>query len=438
MSVARAVIGAGYGDEGKGLITDFLAAVKAHETLVVRYNGGAQAGHTVVAPDGRRHVFSHFGSGALAGARTYLSRFFVANPLLFLQERAQLQAIGVSGAPLRPFIDERTLITTPFDMLINQIAETSRGAGRHGSVGIGFGETIERNLLPQFGLAAGDLFGAEHDVRLRLSRLLTGIRTEWVPRRLAQLALAPSSARNDVRALLTLIESSVLAERWISDTVMFSKGLELSSVDPLRHASRLGSLVFEGAQGLLLDQDRGAFPYVTRSNTGLKNVLVLAAEAGIDTLEAIYVTRAYATRHGTGPFAHETVGPPYPGVRDDTNIVNDFQGSLRFGRLDLDLLAGSIANDLADARTSAVRVSIGLALTCLDQTGGRNEVIVGGGQRCLSEAALVQLLREKTGLGRLFVSHGPTRLTVVEPARFPLRPAESNVGVSSPVGARNT
>ena len=70
-----AIIGANYGDEGKGLLTDYYAAKSKH-SVVVRFNGGPQAGHTVVTPEGKRHVFSHYGSGTLAGAQTFLSKHF--------------------------------------------------------------------------------------------------------------------------------------------------------------------------------------------------------------------------------------------------------------------------------------------------------------------------------------------------------------------------
>jgi len=81
MNEANVVIGANYGDEGKGAAVDRLATEAGAQCLVVRFNGGAQAGHTVETPDGRRHVFSHFGAGSFAGARTFLSRFFVSNPI---------------------------------------------------------------------------------------------------------------------------------------------------------------------------------------------------------------------------------------------------------------------------------------------------------------------------------------------------------------------
>ncbi|MEJ2125462.1 MAG: adenylosuccinate synthetase, partial [Alphaproteobacteria bacterium] len=134
---AKAVIGAAYGDEGKGLITDALVASCGAAATVVRFNGGAQAGHTVTLPDGRRHVFHHIGSGTLAGAPTFLSRFFVANPILLATEIANLAAMGFTPSIA---IDPDAPVTTPFDMMINQFAETARGSGRHGSCGLGFGE----------------------------------------------------------------------------------------------------------------------------------------------------------------------------------------------------------------------------------------------------------------------------------------------------------
>src|SRR5262249_4576381 len=136
---ATAVIGANFGDEGKGLITDFLAAKDPANTMVIRFNGGAQAGHTVVTPAGRRHVFHHFGAGSLAGARTFLSRFFIVNPFLWYKERQELPELTEPMA-----VDRRAMLTTPYDMLINQEAERFRGRQRHGSCGIGINETVER------------------------------------------------------------------------------------------------------------------------------------------------------------------------------------------------------------------------------------------------------------------------------------------------------
>ena len=125
-------------------------------------------------------------------------------------------------------------------------------------------------------------------------------------------------------------------------------------------------MIFEGAQGLLLDETHRYFPHVTRSRTGLTNVAGLCERIGLDTLDAVYVTRSYMTRHGRGPFLTED---PTMRFADATNIPNEWQGTLRFGTLDVDLLEESITNDLRSAATLNVnlRVSASIAMTCLDQ-----------------------------------------------------------------------
>ncbi len=93
MKSAKVVIGANFGDEGKGLVTDYFSAQE--NSIVVRFNGGAQAGHTVVRPDGVSHVHGHFGSGTLNGSPTYLSRHFVSHPHWFYEELELLKKIGI-------------------------------------------------------------------------------------------------------------------------------------------------------------------------------------------------------------------------------------------------------------------------------------------------------------------------------------------------------
>lgn len=351
---AQVVIGAQFGDEGKGRMTAAYAAAVGGDAMVVRFNGGAQAGHTVVAPDGRRHVFSHIGSGAFAGTPTFLSRFFVSHPLLFLKEWDLLAALGV-----RPtvYVDPNSPITTPYDMLINQIIEKERGADRHGSCGVGFGETLERCLTPDDTLTVGDLA----DTATLILRL-EAIRRSYAPARLARLGFPAAAAQHR-----TLLQSDAILEHFCTDVRRF---LDRVTVMDAPMAIQGRSLLFEGAQGLWLDQDRGYFPHVTRSHTGLRNVLTLAREWGLEQLAVTYVTRAYLTRHGAGPLPHELPGLPYPGIDDPTNRPNPYQGSLRFAWLDLDLLQQAITADLSDAEGyPGLLVSPHLAVTCLDQIG---------------------------------------------------------------------
>lgn len=414
MRNATVIIGAGFGDEGKGLMTDYHAAPAGDDGLVVRFNGGAQAGHTVIAEDGRRHVFSHFGAASFSGARTYLSRFFVLNPLLYFKEAEQLARLGI--AP-RVFADIACPVTTPYDMLINQLAEQARGEGRHGSVGVGFGETIERNLDPRYAITFADL--SNYD---RLAFRLRKIRDEWVAPRLAALGIASlSGSKKD------LLESETLIERFLADTQDFLSQVEPGGVDILSGARHI---VFEGAQGLLLDQDRGSFPHVTRSNTGLKNVLALAVEAGFDSLEAVYVSRSYKTRHGAGPFPHAFTDDAdhrtmtfekadeervpevitWPRIEDRTNVDNDYQGGLRFGLLDIDGLARDIHNDLSDARaTPHIAISHRLAMTCLDQLTERAHFILGGRICEASPSALFAAAVHAVGGSEPLSSYGPAR-----------------------------
>ena len=391
-TTARVVIGAGYGDEGKGLLTDALAAPYGRDGVVVRFNGGAQAGHTVTLVDGRRHIFHHVSSGAFAGAKTFLSRFFVANPMLLLPELDALAAKGVTPALT---LDPDAPVTTPWDMMLNQFAETARGKGRHGSCGLGFGETLERSQHGAFALTAAML----HDAKTLPARL-DAIRRRWVPARLAALGLAPDDEHQ------ALIASTAVTERWLADLPLFLGAVEIAGIETL---ARARAVTFEGAQGLGLDQTRGAFPHVTRSNTGLKNVLALAGEAGIAALEVTYATRAYATRHGAGPLEHALPGPPASGVQDATNIDNPWQGTIRFGHLDLDALAGRIQDDLGDARGSGITVRHKLAMTCLDQMGASATFVEGDVMRRASPEGLAARAGQRVGTTGLVGSWGPTR-----------------------------
>ncbi|KQQ97159.1 adenylosuccinate synthetase [Massilia sp. Leaf139] len=392
---AKAVIGANYGDEGKGLMTDYHVAPAGAKGIVVRFNGGAQAGHTVTTPGGTRHVFSHIGSGALAGAATYLARHFVCHPTMFFKELATLPA------PPQVFVDDRAPVSTLYDILINQIAERHRGNSRHGSCGMGFGETIERNLDPAFALTVADLRqGAGY-----LLHRLAAIRSSYVPRRLAQLGIDTL----DTEATEWLA-SDVAMQGYAHAAMRFCRATQAARPDVLADYDQV---VFEGAQGLLLDQERGAFPYVTRSHTGVRNAFEVAAEAGIDAIDVTYVSRAYLTRHGAGPLARELPGRPYAGIRDETNVPNEFQGALRFAHLDLDLLERTIRTDFRDALIySAITARLELAISCLDQVGSSVSYFEDGELKAAAPEAMAAHLARRLCASALYTTWGPGRETV--------------------------
>jgi adenylosuccinate synthase len=393
--VAHAVIGANFGDEGKGLATDALAAhlmLRGEDPVVVRSNGGAQAGHTVQT-QGRRHVFHHVGSGAFTGARTHMSRFFVAHPMLLLRELEELRPLLPSLPAIS--IDPRAQVSTPWDVFLNQSVEASRGAARHGSCGVGFGETLER-VSNGVTLTAADLASPD------LADRLIAIRDGWTGARLEALGIADHP---EVLRSRDALWSDGLLERFGQDARLFA------GLVPTRPDAELGSetVLFEGAQGLMLDMDLGVMPHLTRSNTGLPNMIAIAQEAGIGEIRPLYMTRAYMTRHGAGPLLHEADTLPWAEITDPTNRPNAWQGALRTAPLDLDETGDFIRRDLAVAQGSGVRVSPGFGVSCLDQVTAEAEIVVQGELiRCIPEQ-VPGLVQERLGLSHRLQSWGPTR-----------------------------
>ena len=390
---AAVVIGANYGDEGKGLITDYLAARNPSNTLVIRFNGGAQAGHTVQRPNGLRHVFSHFSSGTFAGAETYLSDFFIANPVLFTEELAKLKSCGFSP---KVTIHPDAMVTTPYDMYINQRFENSRGENRHGSCGVGISETIERNLHEKFRFTVKDL----GDQKTLKKKLLT-IRDEWLESRLSQLMkrkLTPNES--------DLICSSEIFDYFLENIQVFIRYCDIVDDHYLANWDRL---IFEGAQGLLLDQGHKNFPHVTRSHTGLQNVLTIANRNKIKHVDIHYVTRCYLTRHGAGPLPNESASCPCPHFKDETNIPHKFQGALRFAPLNLDQLKAEIEADLHQL-PKAISKKVILAVTCLDQFEEKITIAKTEGNILeLKKAAFLQHVFDKTQFDDYVLTYGPTR-----------------------------
>lgn len=307
---ARAVIGANFGDEGKGLLVDYFCA-KGDAGVVVRFSGGPQAGHTVVTPKGSRHVFRQVGAGAFSGVPTFWSKYVRVNPIALFVELRQLDAIGIVP---ELYASPECLVTTFADMIINRRLEDARGKSRHGSCGMGIGETVERSQIPELAITLADLFnGVNLEVRLReicdkYARFRTGSPID-----------EPKMAESFLRACKALPEAVTPA------------GIGQCK-DP----------VFEGSQGLCLDMDnREYFPHVTRSKTGMAKVEELARAGGF-SVEPWYVTRTYLTKHGAGPLPGENPALSY---EDLTNGENTYQGRLRFAPLDVGALRKRILAD---------------------------------------------------------------------------------------------
>ena len=191
---ASIVIGLGFGDEGKGLATDYLCS-RSTNPLAIRFNGGQQAGHTVCMPDGRHHVFSSFGAGTLRGAATYWSDYCTCSIPDLLNEYQALEKMGT--AP-QLYIDENCAITTHYDALYNRLQEQHRGNSRHGSCGMGFGNTVQRQL-------AGVSFTAKDLLRTKeCEKRLLRIRRYYQQKAVVELGLdfkALDHTREDARIM---------------------------------------------------------------------------------------------------------------------------------------------------------------------------------------------------------------------------------------------
>lgn len=340
------VIGANFGDEGKGTVTDYICSGRSGMTLpdskfvVVRFNGGAQAGHTVVLDDGTRHVFSHFGSGTLRNVPTYLTKKFIVNPIVFRQERDAL--LSTDRIP-KIIIHRNCPVTTPWDIMINQAAEVARGSSRHGSCGLGIGETIERDLNG-IKFTVGDIL----EGREALEKIFDYIQMTWSSVRLRELKV-------DYSDIPSFFDEKV-RERFIYDCLQMveAPGVTIVAEEDLQETvtEKFDSFVFEGAQGLALDMDYRYFPHVTRSKTGHTYFEEEVRLLGLDTTShifMIYVTRTYITRHGSGPIGPSPVefnhNPFNDSFVDQTNVENKFQGAFRYAHLYLEDLASRIVVD---------------------------------------------------------------------------------------------
>jgi adenylosuccinate synthase len=301
------VVDLGFGDAGKGSLIDFLAR-RTNAHTVIRFNGGAQAAHNVITPDGRHHTFSQFGSATfLPGVRTYLSRFMLIEPYALFNEEQHLKTLGVTDVLARTAIDRRALVITPFHRAANRLKELARGQNRHGSCGLGVGETMADFLAdPRQVLCAGDL-----SQRARVVQYLRHLRdrkfSEIDPLFPVLNELVSARERAAVREELQVFEAGELIDIAAENYAYLADQVALVDETAL-HAllQQPGTILFEGAQGALLDENYGFAPYTTWSTTTFANAHTLLRDHEYSgEVVRMGVWRAYFTRHGPGPFVTE-------------------------------------------------------------------------------------------------------------------------------------
>ena len=316
-----AVIGKNFGDEGKGFTCSRLAS-SLKKSLIIKHNGGGQAGHTVEDPEGKwRFIHHQIGAGAEYHVPTLFSDSFM--PDLFQLGKEVKDFTELFGFQPILYSEKNARITTIDDVLLNMGAEVARGKNRHGSCGMGIEECVQRNAAG-YGITLEEIAGwTKQDLLDRLKQ----IRKEYTGRRAEILGIYPSNPYYE------MLNNETVLDNFVIEVKKNVKLLRLVDADRI-WLEEYQHLIFETGQGLLLDQDYEDYaPHLTSSKTGIHNSVIFLEKRGLFLDEAIYVTRPYVTRHGNGPLPCEVDSSELSGVGEDlTNRPNEWQGTLRYAK----------------------------------------------------------------------------------------------------------
>ncbi len=282
------VVGAQWGDEGKGKIVDLLTE---HAQVVVRFQGGNNAGHTLVV-GGQKTVLHLIPSGILhAGKTCVIGNGCVVDPTVLMKEIDGLRARGFLQDPTQLMISEHAHVICPWHKHLDALREKARGGGAIGTTGRGIGPAYEDKVARR-GVRVRDLLDGDR-LRKRIKERLPDALEEIA--RLAKNAKAEEPLL-DVEAITS--EFLVLGARlkdFVGDASLFLS-------EQVRKGTRI---MFEGAQGTLLDVDHGTYPFVTSSNTVAGNAAVGSGLGPTAIDRVLGITKAYTTRVGAGPFPTE-------------------------------------------------------------------------------------------------------------------------------------
>lgn len=331
MAVQHVVMGALFGDEGKGKTVQHLCNESDPKVkqIVVRYDGGHQVGHTAVL-DGIVHEFHHFGSGTLKGVPTFWSKNCTIYPELFMEELETLRSLGIEPVI---YFHKNCPITTDYDIDRNI---QHQKFNKHGTTGLGYGQTLQRE---------------EDFYHFHLEDLFFG----------------PDILEQKLYSIFKKYYGGKSPETRYVDEVYapFNKLFESDSINMVDDSilDDYDNMIFEGSQGLLLDKHSGFFPNVTRAHTN--EIPAIPFIKKDSWLEVHYVIRAYLTRHGDGPLLNED--EPNTIIIDprESNQLNDNQGEFRRAYLSLPYLRYALSKNRVLIDTGKVN-NINFYINCLD------------------------------------------------------------------------
>ena len=310
------IVGAQWGDEGKGKIVDVLSE---NFSVVARYAGGHNAGHTVII-NGKKFILQLVPCGVLrSGCRSVIGNGVVLDPIAFLKEVAALRETGVK-VDGSLFVSNRAHVILPYHRMIELASENAPGRVKIGTTSRGIGPAYE-DKMGRRGLRVADL--------LDLKLLRTHIDNACHEKNMIAHALFNSEPLDPDKMYQEYAEASAKVAPFVCDTAAL-----------LNQALTNGeSILFEGAQGTMLDIDHGTYPFVTSSSATSGGAVIGTgvAPTAIDTV--IGVTKAYCTRVGGGPFPSEALDASGDLLRARGNEYGAVTGRpRRCGWLDLPLL----------------------------------------------------------------------------------------------------
>ncbi len=283
MGKNKVVVGCQWGDEGKGKIVDLLAA---EADIIARFQGGANAGHTIVVGE-RKYVLHLIPSGIIhPGKLCVVGNGVVLDPFGFKEELELLDKEGIDYRG-RLFISPATNLVLPYHKLIDAVDEQTRGTGSLGTTKRGIGPAYV-DKVARHGIRVADLFAPDRlKKRLEYQRVIKAKYLE---------------GSTDERADLERTYDELLKMARILEPMMVDVSYQLHS------ANQQGkTILYEGAQGTLLDIDLGTYPFATSSNTTTGGVLTGLGIGPRMIDEVVGVVKAYTTRVGTGPFPTELI-----------------------------------------------------------------------------------------------------------------------------------
>lgn len=275
------VVGSQWGDEGKGKITNFISQ---KSDMVVRYQGGNNAGHTIYV-DGQKFELSSVPSGIFNPNRlAVIGNGCVVNPKALLDELHEIQKKGVTTENLR--ISDRDHVIFPYHMLLDRLADAKKGDGKIGTTGRGIGPTY-MDKAARVGIRVVDLLD-EEVLRERLSNVLAEKNEvlekiyDHAPFDLEELVAEYADYGQQLKPYI--VDTTVLINEYLDDQKR---------------------VLFEGAQGAMLDIDQGTYPYVTSSSPVGGGATIGAGVGPTKITRVVGVAKSYTSRVGDGPFPTE-------------------------------------------------------------------------------------------------------------------------------------